>query len=99
MLESSNYRIENSITQIRIASASGNVQLWTVSGNDTSGHILSGYVNSSKSKSTKNNPDLWSNDFHTYEIEWNPYKIIFKVDGEAYNTEETDYSTESPVYN
>lgn len=81
---------------IRVAAAAGNPNLAAVNGNDIGGHVLSAgglsvTLNNNGIQSTnrlnlpsKRSDSCWSDNYHTYEIEWRRGSITVKVDGEQY---------------
>lgn len=78
---------------MRVASSSGNAVLRSFDGDDLSGYILrggavtptlakAGFAFSPDSNATGG--ELWSNDFHVYELIWQRDRITLKVDGNRY---------------
>lgn len=92
MLEPLDKATSTSIIQIRVACSSGNENLQTSDGKDASGHILWGGEISEDSRGnrvntnriTKYSNNLWSDNYHDYELEWTPDRIILRVDGQNY---------------
>ena len=107
MLEAAEFKDKTSINQIRIASANGNQFLKTKDEKDISGHILWGGLTGADSRELKErihagrkimyNEQLWSNDYHTYEIVWNPDDITLRVDGQLFEKKNIELPADSPV--
>ncbi|XP_066585294.1 beta-1,3-glucan-binding protein 1-like [Prorops nasuta] len=89
-------------SEIRIASSSGNEQLTSLEGTDLSNHILWAgaliidTVNRQDPRYTnrtsfprKYSRSFWSEDYHVFEIEWSPIRIVSKVDGIIYGQQES----------
>lgn len=97
--------------QMRVASAVGNIELRSSNQEDLSGHILRGgflshtvlhttdVSNLLTNDSTKSKPSnqLWSDDFHLFEMEWRPEAIISKVDGEIFGEMKFDTPLQQSV--
>ncbi|KAL2739774.1 hypothetical protein V1477_011163 [Vespula maculifrons] len=97
---------------IRVASASGNPILRSQQGTDLSGYVLCAgalspiQTNQGQSPYTaraellrRNSGILWSEDFHTYEIEWREDRILAKVDKTIYGEQKiTENAFNQPFY-
>lgn len=97
--------------QLRVANALGNSELRSSNEEDLSGHILRGglvshtllhtidvsTLKTNDSTKSKRSPQLWSDDFHLFEMEWRPESLISKVDGEIYGEIKFDSPLQLPV--
>lgn len=93
--------------QIRIASSSGNPVLKRNDGTDISGHILWGGITGldpqnpkdhiNENVATKYNRELWSDNFHVFELIWSPGRIALKVDGQGYDDKRVSLPRDTPV--
>ncbi|XP_012259435.2 beta-1,3-glucan-binding protein-like [Athalia rosae] len=79
--------------QLRVASVNGNADLRDITGVNVGNRVLqAGAVISpvgpirSDTMSEKSANNLWSDDYHIFEINWTPNEISVKVDGEVYGT-------------
>ncbi|NP_001155149.1 gram-negative bacteria binding protein 1-2 precursor [Nasonia vitripennis] len=94
--------------QIRIASSAGNPVLRRSDGTDISGHILWGGVTEldpqnpkdhiDANRGTKYNRQLWSDNYHVYELIWSPDRIVLKVDGQGYQDKRVNLPRDTPFY-
>lgn len=97
--------------EIRIASSVGNEELKTPEGESINCRLLSAgglteFVNEGNRQSTNRMTLLkrvsgapWSDNFHTFEIEWKSGRIIAKVDGVQYGEQVVDESFGKLVLN
>lgn len=95
---------------IRIASASGNSELRTPEGTDLSGHVLSAgklvpieinpgsFHLSRQELQQRTSNNLWSDDYHTYEIEWQNDRLLLKVDETIYGEQKISAPFDQPFY-
>lgn len=81
--------------QLRVACAAGNTVLRSSKGTDLSGRILTGGPIISRvgsdgrnTVSSKSSALLWADDYHVYEIEWQVDRVVLKVDGAQYGSNE-----------
>lgn len=98
---------EDERVSIRVASSAGNSVLRSLDGDDLSGHVLRGGAISPNPEKTgftfqpydnKTIVQLWSNDFHLYELIWQRGRITVKVDGKIYGFDGTPTRTiDQPV--
>ncbi|RLU20957.1 hypothetical protein DMN91_007572 [Ooceraea biroi] len=96
--------------EIRIASSPGNEELRSPEGADINGRTLSAgalvaSVNESDVSSSnrlqlpkRSSRELWSDNFHVFEIEWKSGLIVMKVDGVQYGEQNVDNSFGKPSY-
>lgn len=94
-----------------VVSSTGNQYLRTADGRDMSNHVIFGgsVVRSLKrderlanqtdysKKSMKHSNDLWSDDFHDFELDWKPDKVTISVDGVEYDEERIETPPDQPV--
>lgn len=90
--------------QLRIASSVGNAVLNSPAGADISGHVLSAGPNkiTPGDTGTLDNPqrfgtELWSNEYHTYQLEWRKNRIVTRVDDIEYGSFVTGSTFDKPV--
>ncbi|XP_043288708.1 beta-1,3-glucan-binding protein-like [Venturia canescens] len=99
--------------QLRIASSNGNSVLLGgggTSGKDFGGRVLCAGPTQTKSQSTgdstgktsslprRYSSELWSKDYHVYEVEWGRDKIRTRVDGIEYGSVDTKSPFDKPFY-
>ncbi|XP_011166243.1 beta-1,3-glucan-binding protein [Solenopsis invicta] len=96
--------------EIRIASSVGNEELRTPEGETINSRILAAgglitAINESNAQSTnrmtllkRQSSNPWSDDFHTFAIEWKNGLIVVKVDGVQYGEQTVDASFNKPSY-
>ncbi|KAF7994035.1 hypothetical protein HCN44_011304 [Aphidius gifuensis] len=91
--------------QLRIASSVGNAVLNSPAGADISGHVLSAGPNKMTpgDTGTLDNPqrfgmELWSNEYHTYQLEWRKNRIITRVDDIEYGSFVTGSTFDKPMF-
>ncbi|KAL0099251.1 hypothetical protein PUN28_020077 [Cardiocondyla obscurior] len=109
MLESPENMLQMDISrEIRIASSVGNEELSTSNGKIVNGRILTagGFTKLIGRNNTQNlaalpkrrSSTLWSNDFHTFVIEWKSGLVTVKVDNVEYGEQTVDGSYGKPSY-
>ncbi|XP_015593953.1 beta-1,3-glucan-binding protein [Cephus cinctus] len=94
--------------QMRIAYSSGNQELRMVDGTDVGGRLLgAGGIDALgvgakrwQYMAKKYSQHFWSNEYHTYELEWRQDRIIVKVDGTQYGNKvrQTSSPFDKPYY-
>ncbi|OXU21136.1 hypothetical protein TSAR_005182 [Trichomalopsis sarcophagae] len=93
--------------QIRIASSAGNTELRLRDGSDIGGHLLWGDITGLNPQKSENhnqnrpiiyNQELWSDNFHVYELIWSPGRIVLKVDGQVYGDKSVNLPSDTPFY-
>lgn len=91
--------------QIRLASSAGNSDL-KQDGSDIGGHLLWGGITGLKPQNFANhqqnramiyNQELWSDNYHVYELIWSPGRIVLKVDGQIYGDKRVNLPKDTPV--
>lgn len=105
ILESTENAWKNGIQrEIRIASSAGNKELKNSDGDTISGRILSAgglsiSLNENHVQSTNRlslpkrmSQQLWSDDYHVFELQWKSGLIVVKVDGIQYGEQVVDAS-------
>ncbi|XP_015114895.1 beta-1,3-glucan-binding protein 1 [Diachasma alloeum] len=92
--------------QLRVVESAGNEQLQAGGGTDISGHIIcGGPISRLTAASTgpaqrarRYSPELWSDSFHTYTLEWRKDKISVKVDDVEYGSAAVGSNFDKPFY-
>ncbi|KAF3426124.1 hypothetical protein E2986_13772 [Frieseomelitta varia] len=109
-LESTTEYKETSVLyfDIIVAQSNGNPFLKLRDGSDMSGHVLLGGAHATKIKlpiedNRLNLPkkiatDLWSDNYHVYDLKWEKGKITIMVDGEQYGEQTVPTLHDTPVY-
>lgn len=91
--------------QLKVVESSGNTQLQSSGGTDISGHVICGGPASQLTAAStgpserprRYSPDLWSDAFHTYSLEWRKGLIQVKVDDVEYGSTAVDSNFDKPV--
>lgn len=91
--------------QLRIAASAGNSVLRSSGGADLSGHVLSGggiKRNIGGMERAEENPkrfanNLWSDEYHIYELTWTKFRISISVDGVEYGSTRPGVPFDKPV--
>ncbi|KOX70541.1 Beta-1,3-glucan-binding protein [Melipona quadrifasciata] len=109
-LESTTEYNETSVLyfDIIVAQSNGNPFLKLQDGSDMSGHVLLGGAHATKIQlpiednrvnlPKKTATDLWSDNYHVYDLKWKRGKITLMVDGEQYGEQTVPALHDTPVY-
>lgn len=109
-LESTTEYEETSVLyfDIIVAQSNGNPFLKLQDGSDMSGHVLLGGARATKIQypiednrvnlPKKTATDLWSDNYHVYDLKWKRGKITLMVDGEQYGEQIVPTLHDTPVY-
>ncbi|KAK0163267.1 hypothetical protein PV327_006967 [Microctonus hyperodae] len=105
-LEPLNNAHDMSYPQLRIAASAGNSVLRSSGGADLSGHVLSGggiKRNIGGMERAQENPkrfanNLWSDEYHIYELTWTKFRISISVDGVEYGSTRPGVPFDKPYY-
>lgn len=93
---------------IIVAQSNGNPFLKLQDGSDISGHVLLGGAHATKIQPLpiednrlnlpkKTATDLWSDNYHVYDLKWKRGKITLMVDGEQYGEQTVPTLHDTPV--